>query len=368
VPTEPATVIGGVDTHKHTHYAAVIDEHGRLLGHQQFSASDPGYQQLLTWMRGHGRIDAIGVESTGSFGAALTRVLSAAGERVVEVNRPNRLARRMDGKSDRLDAEQVARAVLGQTSTAVPKAKSGMVEVIRTLRVTRSSAVKARTQAFNTLWGVMIGAPSPLRDELVVLGKRTLVNRCLRLRPETDDLLVLAGEPQRLLTAGVKTSLRDLARRWKALDDEIKSLNRQIAALVEAAAPALVELHGVGVELAGQFLVTTGDNAGRIRNEAAFAKLCGVAPQPASSGRTTGRHRLSRGGDRAANSALYIITIVRMRHHQPTRDYVERRTGEGLSKREIIRCLKRYIAREIYANLPRPAAEEPDLTPATFAA
>jgi transposase len=368
VPSESATVIGGVDTHKRTHYAAVIDEHGRLLGHQQFPASDPGYQQLLAWMRGHGRIDAIGVESTGSFGASLTRALSAAGQRVVEVNRPNRLARRMDGKSDRLDAEQVARAVLGQTSTAVPKAKSGMVEVIRTLRVTRGSAVKARTQAFNTLWGIMIGAPSPLRDELVVLGKRTLVNRCLRLRPETDDLLVLAGDPARLLTAGVKTSLRDLARRWKALDDEIKALNRQLAALVQAAAPALVELHGVGVELAGQFLVTTGDNAGRIRNEAAFAKLCGVAPQPASSGRTTGRHRLSRGGDRAANSALYIITIVRMRHHQPTRDYVERRTGEGLSKREIIRCLKRYIAREIYANLPPSAAEEPDPMPATSAA
>ncbi len=359
MPTQSSAVIGGVDTHTHTHYAAVVDEHGRLLGHQEFPATDQGYQQLLTWMRSHGRIDAIGVESTGSFGAALTRALTSAGQRVVEVNRPNRLARRMDGKSDRLDSEQVARAVLGQTSTAVPKAKSGMVEVIRTLRVTRTSAVKARTQAFNTLWGVMIGAPSPLRDELVVLGKRTLVNRCLRLRPETDDLLTLAGDPHRLLTAGVKTSLRDLARRWKALDDEVKSLHRQLEALVRAAAPALVELHGVGVELAGQFLVTTGDNAERIRNEAAFAKLCGVAPQPASSGRATGRHRLSRGGDRAANSALYITTIVRMRHHQPTRDYVERRTAEGLSKREIIRCLKRYIAREIYANLPRPAEEPP---------
>ena len=319
-------------------------------------------------MRSHGRIVAIGVESTGSFGATLTRALTAAGERVIEVNRPNRSARRMDGKSDRLDSEQVARAVLGQTSTAIPKAKSGMVEVIRTLRVTRASAVKSRTQAFNTLWGVMIGAPSPLRDELVVLSKRTLVNRCLRLRPETDDLLDLAGDCHRLLTAGVKTSLRDLARRWKTLDDEIKSLNRQIEALVRNAAPALVELHGVGVELAGQFLVTTGDNAERIRNEAAFAKLCGVAPQPASSGRTTGRHRLSRGGDRAANSALYITTIVRIRHHQPTRDYVERRTAEGLSKREIIRCLKRYIAREIYANLPRPATAPPPAEPSSSAA
>lgn len=357
------TVIGGVDTHKRTHYAAAIDEHGRLLGDREFVASDQGYRDLLAWLRSHGTLSGIGVESTGSFGATLSRFLTCAGVRVVEVNRPNRLARRMDGKSDRLDAEQIARAVLGQTSTAIPKAKSGAVEVIRTLRVTRTSAVKARTQTFNTLWGVMIGAPSPLRDELVVLTKKTLVNRCLRLRPETDELITLTSTPQRMLLAGVKTALRDLARRWKSLHEEIKLLNTQIAALVHATAPKLVELHGVGVELAGQFLVTAGDNPERIRNEAAFAKLCGVAPQPASSGRTSGRHRLSRGGDRAANSALYIVTIVRMRHHQPTRDYVERRTTEGLSKREIIRCLKRFIAREIYRNLPHPQPPpKPDVT------
>ncbi len=180
--------------------------------------------------------------------------------------------------------------------------------------------------------------------------------------PETDDFLSMADEPDRMLTAGIKTALRDLARRWKALDEEIKTLNKQIEALVRSAAPTLVELHGVGVEVAGQFLVTAGDNAERIHSEAAFAKLCGVAPQPASSGRTSGRHRLSRSGDRAANSALYIVTIVRMRHHQPTRDYLERRTAEGLTKREIIRCLKRYIAREIYNNLPRanPRAHEAD--------
>lgn len=368
--TAPAgvTVIGGVDTHKHTHYAAAVDEHGRLLGHQEFPATDRGYQALLGWMRGYGEVQAIGVESTGCFGATLTRYLTAAGQRVVEVNRPNRLARRMDGKSDRLDSEQIARAVLGQTSTAVPKAKSGAVEVIRTLWVTRASAVKARTQAFNTLGGVMIGAPSPLRDELVLLTKRTLVNRCHGLRPETGDLLSLSDDPDRLLLAAVKTSLRDLARRWKALDDEIKELNRQITAIVTAAAPALVELHGVGVEIAGQFLVTAGDNADRIHSEAAFAKLCGVAPQPASSGRSSGRHRLSRGGDRAANSALYIVTIVRMRHHQPTRAYVERRTAEGLSKREIIRCLKRYIAREVFHNLPRSTITNPTLDAAQTAA
>ena len=214
---------GGVDTHKNTHYAAVVDDHGRLLGHREFTANDRGYAELLSWVQSHGDIAAIGVESTGSFGATLTRFLTAQSVRVIEVNRPNRLARHMDGKSDRLDAEQIARAVLGHTSTAIPKSKSGMVEVIRTLRVTRSSAVRARTNAFNTLWGVMIGAPSPLRDELVVLSKKTLVNRCLRLRPESDDLLGLAADPDRLLMAGVKTALRDLARRWKQLDDEVKS-------------------------------------------------------------------------------------------------------------------------------------------------
>src|SRR3954467_15869564 len=212
--TAPATVtvIGGVDTHKHTHYAAAVDDQGRLLGHREFAATDRGYQALLTWLRRHGEVAAIGVESTGSFGATLTRALTRAGAQLIEVNRPNRLARRMDGKSDRLDAEQIARAVLGHTSTATPKTKSGAVEVIRTLRVTRSSAVKARTQAFNTLWGVMIGAPSPLRDELVVLTKRTLINRCLRLRPETNDLIELVDDTDRLLLAGVKTALRDLAR------------------------------------------------------------------------------------------------------------------------------------------------------------
>jgi transposase len=119
------TVIGGVDTHKHTHYAAAVDDQGRLLGHREFPAHDRGYQCLLEWMRGYGRVQAIGVESTGSFGATLTRALTAAGEQVIEVNRPNRLARRMDGKSDRLDAEQIARSVLGQTSTAIPRPSPG---------------------------------------------------------------------------------------------------------------------------------------------------------------------------------------------------------------------------------------------------
>lgn len=190
-------------------------------------------------MRSTGKIQAISVASTGSFGATLTRALTKAGERVVEVNRPNRIARGMDGKSDRLDAEHIARAVLGRVSTAIPKSKSGAVEVIRTLRVTRASAVKARTQAFNTLWGIVVGALSPLRDELLALSEPTLVNRCLHLRPETNDLLTLTNDGDRFLLAAVKTSLRDLARRWRRLEEEIKGLNKQPQAVVTATHPTL---------------------------------------------------------------------------------------------------------------------------------
>jgi transposase len=346
-------VIGGVDTHKHTHYGAAIDDHGRLLGHREFRATEQGYRDLLAWLRSLGHIVAIGVESTGNFGASLARHLSTAGEQVFEVNKPNHQARYMEGKSDRLDAEQIARAVLAETGIATPKAKSGPVEVIRTLRSARSSAIRARTQAFNLMFHTMIGGPSEVRDGLVDLTRRTFVNRCLELEPETEDLLELIEEPNRMVLASVKLTLWDLARRWKTLDVEVKGLSRQIKELVDHVAPELVELFGVSTELAGQFLVTAGDNPERIRNEAAFAKLCGVSPKPASSGRTNGRHRLNRGGDRAANSALYIVTIVRLRHHEATRDYVARRTAEGLSKREIIRCLKRYIAREVFAALPR---------------
>lgn len=355
----PTGAVGGVDTHKRTHYAAVIDGNGRLLGHEEFAANKPGYSALLSWLRSHGDIVVVGVESTGNFGAGLTRFLADAGVDVVEVNKPNRQARHFHGKSDRLDAEQIARSALADVGTATPKSKSGPVEVIRTLRVARASAVRARTQAFNNMFHTMIGAPSEVRDELVDLTKRTFVNACLALAPETEDLLELVDEPARLVVASTKLTLRDLARRWKALDGEAKAFARQITALVERTAPELVALFGVSSELAAQFLTTAGDNPERIRSEAAFAKLCGVSPKPASSGRTSGRHRLNRGGDRQANSALYIVAIVRLRHHQPTRDYVARRTAEGLSKREIIRCLKRYIAREVFAALPRRLADEP---------
>jgi len=352
--TTPGSVIGGFDTHKDTHHAAVIAVTGQLLADRQFPATAAGHRSALEWMQSFGVVDAIGVEGTGSYGAGLARFLTAQGHRVVEVNRPSRAARRLDGKSDRLDSEQAARSVLA-AADAVPKSKSGPVEEIRMLRIARSTAVKARTQTMNALQAIIVTAPEELRAMLRDLRKRTLITRCARLRPETAVLTGLASHPDRLLIAGAKTALRGLAVRWQTLDTEIKQLTDQISTLVQDAAPSLTALPGVGPEIAGQLLITAGDNPDRLRNEAAFAKLCGVAPQPASSGKTTGRHRLSRGGDRAANSALYLIAITRLRRHEPTRAYVARRTTEGLSKREIIRCLKRYIAREVYAALPTTA-------------
>lgn len=347
-------VIAGIDTHKDTHHASVITAAGQLLGDRGFPATARGHRELLDWAASFGIIDAIGAEGTGSYGASLARFLAGAGLAVIEVNRPNRQARRRDGKSDRLDSEQAARAVLAGTATASPKAKDGPVEAIRMLRVTRSSAVKARTQAMNALHALLVGAPDELHDELIGLRSRALIARCARLRPETADLSSLRHDPHRMLLAAAKTALRDLALRWRALDTEISTLTRQVTDLLQDLAPRLTALYGVGPEVAGQLLITAGDNAGRIPTESAFARLCGVAPQPASSGRTTGRHRLSRGGDRAANSALYVVAMTRMRRHPPTLAYVQRRTAEGLSKREILRCLKRYIAREVFAALPTP--------------
>ncbi len=325
MPAPSRAVIGGVDTHKDSHHVAALSTDGVFLAASSFPATTLGHRALLAWLRGHGSIAAIGVEGTGSYGAALTRCLIKAGEHVLEVNQTNRQIRRARGKSDALDAEAAARAVLARTATATPKSKSGPVEAIRVLRVARSTAVKSRTQAMNALHGLIVTAPDALRDELIGLSGRRLIRRCAELSPETTNLISLSDQPEQLLIAASKTALQDLAHRWLHLDREIKDLQANLEALTAHAAPQLVSLPGVATETAGQFLVTAGDNAHRLTNDAAFARLCGAAPQPASSGRTSGRHRLSRGGDRAANRALYMIVLTRLRDHQPTVAYMARR-------------------------------------------
>jgi transposase len=353
------SVVGGVDTHGETHHAAVIDEVGRQLGDRQFLATAAGYRRLLAWLRRHGQLMRVGVEGTGCYGAELTRVLRAAGVEVVEVDRPDRKTRRAKGKSDPVDAYAAAAAALSGRAAGTPKARDGRVEAIRTLRVERGGAVKARTQAVNQMRSLLVTAPAALRERLAGLDDKTkaptsLIDACARLRSGGS------GDAE----AAVKQVLRRLARRARLLSEEIAELDAELAPLVAAAAPQLLAVPGVGVQVAAQLLVTAGDNPERLRSEAAFAHLCGVAPIPASSGKTR-RHRLNRGGDRAANSALYIVVITRLRHDPRSRAYAARRAAEGLTTKEIIRCLKRYVAREIYRLLvPRPPKPTDEQAPA----
>jgi len=337
--TRTRVVIGGVDTHGRTHHAAVIDQHGRLLGDQQFPAQQAGYRKLLGWLCRHGVVEAVGVEGTGSYGAGLARFLAQQGVQVLEVSRPDRRTRRQRGKSDPIDAETAARSVLAGTATATPKRHDGIVEAIRVLRGVRAGAVKARTAAVNQLKALLVTAPTPGREALDGLSTPRQVQACARLRPDLEQL----ADPAQ----ASKAALRALATRICALDQEISLADERLGTLVGKAAPRLLRLLAIGIDHAGQLLVTAGDNPERLRGEAAFAHLCGVAPIPASSGKTH-RHRLHRGGDRGANRALHLAVVVRMRYCPRTRAYLERRTKQGLSKPEIMRCVKRYLAREVY--------------------
>lgn len=355
------SVTGGVDTHRDSHHAAVVDEVGRELGDAAFPATPVGYRRLLAWLRGFGALKQVGVEGTGSYGAGLARYLRAEQVRVVEVDRPDRRTRRAQGKSDPIDAYAAARAAVSGAAAGTPKTRDGRVEAVRALRVARRGAVKARTQAMNQLKALIVSGPVDLREALRGLSSAALIAACARLRPgAAGAALAELSDPG----AATKAALRRLARRYQHLNDEIAELDADLLPLVQAAAPRLLAVTGVGPEVAGQLLVSAGDNPDRLRSEAAFAHLCGVAPIPASSGRTD-RHRLHRGGDRAANSALYTVVLTRLRYDPRTREYMARRTAQGLSKKEIIRCLKRYVLREVYRAMPltttTPTAGPPPL-------
>lgn len=348
-PVVTGPVTGGIDTHGQTHHAAVIDALGRPAGDQEFVTTPAGYRALTAWLSSHGvAVDRVGIEGTGAYGAGLARHLRGAGVTLVEVDRPDRSTRRNRGKSDPIDAYAAARAVQSGVAAGTPKTRTGRVEAIRTLRLAKRSAVKARTQAMNQLHAVLLTGPAELREQLRTLTGKQLVAACARLRPAATGVALAAlNDP---IPAATKATLRRLALRHQQLSAEIADIDADLLPLIKSAAPALLALQGVGVEVAAQLLATAGDNPNRLHSEAAFAHLCGVAPLPASSGRTD-RHRLNRGGDRAANNALHTITLVRMRYDDRTRAYVTRRTAQGLSKKDIMRCLKRYIARDVHTAL-----------------
>jgi transposase len=330
-------VILGVDTHLHTHVAAVISHGGRLLGTLATPTTASGYLTLLAWARSLGCVRRAGVEGTGTYGAGLARVLREQGVEVLEVNRPDRANRRLQGKSDPTDAENAARSVLSGAATAVPKSQSGAAEAMRVISVARRSAVKAKTQAINQLRAVLVSAPQDVRERLWKAKPEQCAAGCSHLR-------ALGSTP--LLQTLTKT-LRLLAKRWLMLTAELKEIDAALETLTSQAAPHLREQFGVGPQTAATLIAVAGDNPERLHSEAALAALCGVSPLQASSGKTI-RHRLNRGGDRSANNAVWTIAMVRMRSEPRTRAYVERRTAEGMSHKEIHRCLKRYIVRELY--------------------
>lgn len=332
-------VIGGVDTHKDLHVAAAVDEHNRVLGSQCFPTTRHGYKQMLAWMRSFGQLRRVGVEATGTYGAGLLRYLQNAGVEVLEVTTPDSGDRRKRGKNDDLDAQNAAHAAFAGKRTVTPKTRDGMIESLRVLKACRKTAVAARRVALQMIHNTVVCAPDELRDTLRKLTRMELIRTLAAWRPDMTDY--------RNVASAYRIALKSLARRYLELHDEIADLDAMIAAIVDELAPALVTRNSIGHASAAQLLLTAGDNSERLHSEASFAALCGVSPVPASSGKTT-RHRLNRGGDRAANSALHIIAIGRLRTDPRTKSYIAKRIAEGHSKLEAIRCLKRYIAREIF--------------------
>ncbi|MGW3818694.1 IS110 family transposase [Streptomyces sp. NPDC005046] len=336
-------VILGVDTHKDVHVAAVITMLGVFLAHREFPATAAGYRQLLLWASSFGVMRRAGVECTGSYGWALARFLGQENIQVIEVNQPDRATRRKRGKTDVVDAEAAARAVLSGRADVTPKTGEGPAADMRVLRLAKESAVKARTQARNQLKAVLLGVDPALREALSKLSNTALITECAEL-PDADD------------AAGF--TLRLLARRIQQLTVEAKELARRLTKAVRRSHPRLLDIVGVGPDSAAALLIAAGDNPERLSDEASFAALCGVSPVEQSSGKTQ-RRRLNRGGNRQANAALYRIVVTRLRRDARTQLYLERRTKQGKSKREIIRCLKRYVAREIYHQIQPASATAP---------
>ena len=337
---ETCAITGGVDTHAGVHVAAALDPIGGLPGVQEFPVSLAGYARLLGWLGGFGTVCLAGIEGTGSYGAGLARHITAAGIRVAGVDRSDRQDRRRQGKSDPLDAVSAARAAQSGRARGAPKGRDGPAGAVRALMVARRSAAAERTQTINQARALIVTGPDDLRARFTGHTVAGLVAGLASLRPRPGSTVGYA----------TRIALRELGRRAEFFDAQPGRLDELIVPLVTAHAPGLLALYGIGPQTAALLLIAAGDHPGRLRSEAAWAHMCGAAPIPASSGKTV-RHRLNPGGNRQANHALWRIVFTRLGSHPATRAYAERRTEEGKSKPEIIRCLKRYVAREACPHL-----------------
>ena len=350
------TVVAGVDTHKDTHHVAVLATGtGARLGELSVPATPSGYQQLVDFVTSFGVITLIGIEGTNSYGAGLARFLTAAGVKIREVIRPKRAHRRR-GKSDPIDAYAAAQQALAEPDTLpVAKTSDGPVGQIRVLMTVRRSAVKARTAAYRQITSLLITAPDQIRRRWAKLTGSALIDQIATTRPGNacDSISTATGQ-----------ALRRLARRHQALTTEITEIDTELRTLVTRTAPGMLATKGFGVITSSTLLIAAGDNPDRLRTEASFAALCGTAPIPASSGKTT-RHRLNRGGDRHANWALHQIALGRLATDPRTKTYAAKRRTTGKSTKDILRCLKRAIARDTWHLLvhPTPTPRFDDLRP-----
>ena len=317
--TRPIT--GGVDTHADVHVAAAVDTNGGVLGVESFATTPAGYRGLCSWLQRLGTVDRVGVEGTGAYGAGLARHLRGQGLVVIEVDRPNRQERRRNGKSDELDAIEAARAALSGRASGIAKSADGDVEAIRVLLVARRSGRNVRIKYLNQIRHLGFTAPDELRERLRDVPPDRLARTAAALRPTAGSDTVIYA---------TKLAIATLGRRVVALEADARGLDAALDTLVRRRAPSLLEIYGVGIHTAAILLVAAGDNPHRLRSEAAFAHLCGVAPLRASSGKVD-RHRLNPGGNRQANHALWRIVFTRMSGDERTRKYVARRLAEGRS-------------------------------------
>ncbi len=339
-------ITGGVDTHLEVHVAAAVDRNGGVLGVESFATTPARYRELCSWLETFGTLARVGVEGTGAYGAGLARHLRSRGLVVIEVDRPNRQERRRNGKSDELDAIEAARAALSGRASGIAKSADGDVEAIRALLVARRSGRNVRVKYLNQIRHLVFTAPDELRERLRDVPTDQLAATAAALRPAAGGDTVVHA---------TKLAIATLGRRVLALETDGKRLDGVLDTLVRRRAPSLLEVYGVGIHTAAILLVAAGDNPHRLKNEAAFAHLCGVAPLPASSGKSRARFRLNPGGNRQANHALWRIVFTRMSGDERTRTYVARRLAEGRTTREIMRALKRSVAR--VASTPTSSAD-----------
>lgn len=340
------TIIAGVDTHKDRHVLCLLDGIGRKVFSASYPADKCGYVQLAEAIGNPSCCLVVGVEGTASFGAGLSTHLISMGYPVVEVLRPKRDKRRKGkGKNDEIDAEIAARNAASENGTSVPKSRDGWVEGVRTLMIARDLEIQTSTKVMNAVKSLLVTAPESFRAKYREYNGSCLMERLSRGRTGSGDVS----------SGALTTALKSLARTWLELERRSLDLRKLVEGLLLENAPALLEVPGCGAINAADLAIAAGDNPERLGLQSAFAALCGASPIEALSGKVT-RHRLNRGKNRSANRALHMIVVNRMRHDERTVAYIKRRTSENKTKREAMRCLKRYVAREIYSVLLDPTA------------